>query len=246
MSKKGGMVTTTNQIDPEMAARMRELWNNAGKAADSAAPGVSPYSTQAAGAYQDMMRKGATGFNALTGDTHALESFMNPFMERVIGDMKTQFGDIAALTQKSVADAATKAGAFGGDRHGIATGTALAEAEKAAQSQIAATMYGGFNDAMGRAGAAANAGFGAAGALDEAGRYSRGVALENDPAYRRFMLQKRASEGMPYGTSTTQPWQRNVGAGALGGALQGAEMGSQWGPWGTFLGGVGGGILGSF
>lgn len=46
------------------------------------------------------------------------------------------------------------------------------------------------------------------------------------------------------GQNTTQPVYSNKGAGALGGALTGAKLGSYFGPMGTGLGAVGGGILG--
>lgn len=46
------------------------------------------------------------------------------------------------------------------------------------------------------------------------------------------------------GQSTTQPVYSNKGAGALGGALTGAQLGSYFGPMGTGLGAVGGGLLG--
>jgi hypothetical protein len=47
-------------------------------------------------------------------------------------------------------------------------------------------------------------------------------------------------------TSTTQPYYQNQAAGALGGALGGASLGSSFGPWGSAIGGIGGGLLGAF
>lgn len=47
-------------------------------------------------------------------------------------------------------------------------------------------------------------------------------------------------------SSTTQPYYQNQAAGALGGAASGAAMGSMFGPWGTAIGGIGGGLLGMF
>lgn len=61
-----------------------------------------------------------------------------------------------------------------------------------------------------------------------------------------------ASQGIPWGqmlgqTSTgTQDLYRNRGAGALGGAASGAATGSMFGPWGTAIGAIGGGLLGAF
>lgn len=74
----------------------------------------------------------------------------------------------------------------------------------------------------------------------------------NAPLNAQQMLLAAAS-GMPQfnallgqsGTSTgTEPIYRNKGAGALGGALTGAQLGSYFGPMGTGIGAVGGGLLG--
>lgn len=54
-------------------------------------------------------------------------------------------------------------------------------------------------------------------------------------------------QGQYGGTSTaTQPYYQNQGAGALGGAASGAAMGSMFGPWGTGIGAVAGGLMGAF
>lgn len=47
-------------------------------------------------------------------------------------------------------------------------------------------------------------------------------------------------------SSTTQPYYQNQAAGGLGGAMGGAAMGSMFGPWGTGIGAVAGGLLGAF
>lgn len=44
----------------------------------------------------------------------------------------------------------------------------------------------------------------------------------------------------------TTPTYRNRTAGAAGGALAGAQMGSAFGPWGTAIGAIGGGLLGGW
>lgn len=44
----------------------------------------------------------------------------------------------------------------------------------------------------------------------------------------------------------TQPLYRNRTAGALGGAASGASAGSYFGPWGSLIGAVGGGLLGGY
>lgn len=57
----------------------------------------------------------------------------------------------------------------------------------------------------------------------------------------------RITGGYPGGTSNaTTPTYRNRTAGAAGGALAGAQMGSAFGPWGTAIGAIGGGLLGGY
>lgn len=57
-----------------------------------------------------------------------------------------------------------------------------------------------------------------------------------------------AVSGIPYGNTSTQSQQnyKNPLSGALGGAASGAAMGSMFGPWGTAIGAVGGGLMGAF
>lgn len=47
-------------------------------------------------------------------------------------------------------------------------------------------------------------------------------------------------------TSTTTPYYQNQAAGAMGGAMGGAALGSSFGPWGTGIGALGGGLMGMF
>jgi hypothetical protein len=57
----------------------------------------------------------------------------------------------------------------------------------------------------------------------------------------------RITGGYPGGTQTnTTPTYRNRTAGAAGGAMAGAQMGSAFGPWGTAIGAIGGGLLGGW
>lgn len=56
----------------------------------------------------------------------------------------------------------------------------------------------------------------------------------------------RVSGNMGMNTTSTQPVYRNQTAGALGGAMGGAQLGSMFGPWGTAIGAIGGGLLGGF
>lgn len=233
MSKKGGSqtATTTTTPDPMAADWMRKVFG----AAEGVGQGAG---TSAARNFYGGMLPGANlGFGALSGDAAATQQLMNPFMGQVMDRMKSEFGNLNAMTTKGMDDAATKAGAFGGSRHGIATGTALARNAETAQNQMAATLHGGFNDAMGRAGQLVN--FGMGGAQGMAGL---------DPNTMRFQAMQAAGQGMPWGgtTSMTQPVNRNRGAGVLGGAATGAQIGSMIPGLGTGIGAGIGGLLGLF
>lgn len=63
--------------------------------------------------------------------------------------------------------------------------------------------------------------------------------------WQELALYQGLINGNYGGTSTTSsPIYRNKGAGILGGAASGAALGSSFGPWGTAIGAVGGGLLG--
>lgn len=68
---------------------------------------------------------------------------------------------------------------------------------------------------------------------------------QNAPQMNLDNYLARISGSFPGGTtSATTPTYRNRTAGAAGGALAGAQMGSAFGPWGTGIGAVAGGLLG--
>lgn len=104
---------------------------------------------------------GDTGAAALGGNQNAINKMMNPYQQGVIDQVKGQYGDLNAQAQMGINDQFTKAGAFGGSRQGVASGVASSEIAKGLGQQIAGLQQSGFNDAMGRAGQAANLGLGA-------------------------------------------------------------------------------------
>lgn len=208
--------------------------------------GLDPATKQAMEQVGQFASAGQHGLAALNGDAGAFASFMNPYNSGVLDAVHSQFNDARTQAGLDTNDAATRAGAFGGARHGVAEGVRLSELDKAEMAQQAGLTYQGFNDAMARAASSANLGFGASGQLAQMGDYARGVAQQNDPAMMRLRLLQGAMSGTPYGTQTTQPTSRNVGAGVLGGASSGAEIGSAFGPWGTGIGAGIGGLIGLF
>jgi hypothetical protein len=70
---------------------------------------------------------------------------------------------------------------------------------------------------------------------------------QNAPQVNLDNYIARITGGYPGGTTnSTTPTYRNRTAGAAGGALAGAQMGSSFGPWGTAIGAIGGGLLGGY
>lgn len=206
-----------------------------------------PYTQQALGVYGAGANLGMGALGALGGDAEAFGKFMNPYENRVIDRMTDQFGQMRSHATMDLNDQATQARAFGGSRHGIALGARLGELDRTEADAKANLYHTGFESAQQRAFQAANLGLGAAGPLAGLGEHSLEM---NDPNIRRAMLLQRFMGGMPYGTSqtSTQPISRNVGGGALGGALTGSEVwkGLQYGgPWGALAGGLlGSGLFG--
>ena len=193
-------------------------------------PGLDPASREAMENFRRMAQGGGLGFNALSGDQGAISQLMNPYLSNVIDATKGQYGDLAALTSRSVADRATQAGAFGGSRHGVAEGVALGELGKGMGQQLAGLQYSGFNDAMGRAQAMANLGLGASGQLASLGDYARQVQMSQDPAMRNLQIMQGLLSGMPMGMSTTQPVYSNPLGSLLG--IGGLLGGLGWQPFG--------------
>ena len=156
---------------------------------------------RAAQASGGAMPSGVTqGMDALTGNRDAARQFMNPYQDQVIDAINKQYGVGNEMALRTTNDAATRAGAFGGSRHGIAEGTALAENARNRDSQVAGLLGQGFEGAMGRAGQAVN--FGMAGA--------------GSPEAWRLQQLRQGFSGMPYGTTSDQNYRGNADTSTTG------------------------------
>ena len=100
------------------------------------APGVYG---QAAGAYNA----------ALQGPN--IGQFMNPYTSEVIGRTGMDMARQAQMAQNTLGAEATRAGAFGGSRHGVAQGTMLGDYGRAFGDIAAQQRQQGFNTALGAA-----------------------------------------------------------------------------------------------
>src|SRR5690349_18684973 len=119
-----------------------------------------------------------------SGSPGAASTFMNPYQQQVIDQMNKQHGVDNQMAVNAIDDEATRGMAFGGSRHGVATGTALAEQARNHDAQIAGLLSSGFEGATGRATAAAGLG-----------------ALAGSPELWRLMQLKQGFAGLPYGTN---------------------------------------------
>jgi hypothetical protein len=209
-------------------------------------PGINPLTKEANGIYQNAAGMTNLGLGALSGDQASIAKLMNPYNQNVIDAMTNNWKNLAAQTTNALNDQATQAGAFGGTRQGVAQGIALAQLNQDQANQMAALQSQGYSDAINQAGSLANLGLGAAGQLAQAGDYARQVQISQDPAMQRLQILQSALSGTPYGMSTTQPVNRNVAAGVLGGALTGARIGNLFPGAGTAIGAGLGGLLGLF
>ena len=123
------------------------------------------------------------GLDALLGKPGAVQQFMNPYQGQVIDAINKQYGIGNQMAERQVNDSATRAGAFGGSRQGIALGTAMAENTRNRDAQIAGLLNSGFESAMGRAGQAVNLGMGGAGS----------------PEWWQMQQLRQGFAGLPYG-----------------------------------------------
>ncbi len=110
------------------------------------------------------MDAGRTGLGALAGDPSAVSKLMNPYQTNVIDAMRKEGAVTDQNTINTLNDAATRAGAFGGTRQGVATGVALAQNARDLNSNIAGLLNTGYDNTMNRAGNLAGMGFAGAGA----------------------------------------------------------------------------------
>jgi len=155
--------------------------------------------------YGQYARGGNLGFSALTGDAAAQQQFMSPYLAQ----MNPFFAQQRQQAIEQANQQATLAGAFGGDRSQIGAAVAGSQAD---QTQ-AGFNYQAFEDAMRRAGFAANLGFGAVGA---------GAFLPQQWQSGQLNLLNQALG--PYGQTQTQqmhgdPFSQLLGLGATGAGL---------------------------
>jgi hypothetical protein len=136
MGGKGGGTTVT----PTPTYPAAQPYAPATAAAPAMTPSANPnVYNQAAGAYN----------TALQGPN--IGQFMNPYTSEVIGRTGMDMARQAQMQQNTLGAQATKAGAFGGSRHGVAEGTMMGDYGRAFGDMAAQQRQAGFNTALGAA-----------------------------------------------------------------------------------------------
>lgn len=205
MSKNRNSTSSRAVTTPDAFAQnyRQQIMDAASAAGNTPPPGVNPLTTQAAGVFGQAAGNANLGLNAMSGDPNAQAQFMNPYQSGVIGALNDQWGHINQQTQNQVNDRATQAGAFGGSRAAIATGSALSQNNQAQAGQVAGLLNSGFDNAMQRAGTVANFGLNAASQLPQLGDYMRNVQMQQDPNMWRMNTLRQGFSGLPLGNSST-------------------------------------------
>lgn len=189
MSISGGK----NKSGPTKATNRRanEVYD-AAKAAGSTVP--APV-LQSQGYFGGTQTAGQAGLDALSGNATAAQQFMNPYQQQVIDQLNQQFAYQNQMTTQGVNDQATRAGAFGGSRQGVALGVALGENARNQGLLTANVLNQGFENSMGRAAQVANLGFGGAQAGANLGMEAGNPAVWRANQLRRGFTPLNTSQG---------------------------------------------------
>jgi hypothetical protein len=93
--------------------------------------------------------------NALFGTASAgtigganLNQYMNPYTQNVIGGLQTEAARSMQMGSNQLGAAATRAGAFGGSRHGIAEGQMMGDIQRGLNQQTGELLQSGYQNAQ--------------------------------------------------------------------------------------------------
>jgi hypothetical protein len=247
MSKGGEDQTSTQTTMIDPAARAAYLENLALARSTAGGLGVQQYA-----GFDPMYQaaeKRAYELSMKPFGAEDIAAFQDPYENQVVQQSLQDIEQSRQMAALRDAQQATAAKAFGGSRAGV---------------QGALTNEAALREAARTASGLRSAGYGQAAQLAQAARGINLSGLQNamnlgltrqqfaqlqldaqrNLPLQRLAIQQAAMSSQPANlgstTTGTQPMQRNVGAGILGGAL----AGSKFGPWGAVGGGLLGGIFG--
>lgn len=202
-----GLLTRPKE-DPRYAAQQQYL-GLLGQIPPPQVAGVNPLSEQGFAALQAL------------GGTPDISAFYNPYQRDVLAGIERDAARQRVAALQGVDDAATRARAFGGTRHSLMAGTALAGVNRSALDAMAAARTAGFDRALQAAQAQQAFQAQRASALMGAGDYLRSLQqAEYDAPFARLqalgpLLASQLATGAAY-----QPRPSALQS-ALGGAIAG-------------------------
>jgi hypothetical protein len=221
---KGGQktkTTQTNGLTGQSLGLQNDIYGTAKRAAAGyQTAGIDPNSQAAAGAYGGMIGAGQNGLAALGGDQAQMQKLMNPYQGQVLDAMNAQYGRAQAGVTANTNDQATRAGAFGGSRHGVAEGIAQGQLANEHMGQVAGVLQSGYNNAQNVAGQLATMGLNGANGSADMGKYMRDIEQQrlNPDAARLGLLGAGMVGGgtasSQQSTTTQMPgtsWMQNLG-----------------------------------
>lgn len=235
---KGGSQQQTQSVDPQIKA---EYLSNL-EAAKQTAGGLgvkqfADFTPQYQAAQERLTNLGMAGFTP-----ESISQFMNPYQEQVIGSAMSDIERQRQMQQVADAAAATRAGAFGGSRQAVQSALTNEAALRQGASTAAQLRSQGYGQAAQLAQQAQQMSLQGAGAVMSAQQQQQMLEQQRLDAMRNLPLEQLAlrqaalsAQPANLGMTGTVPTTRNVGAGALGGAMVGYQLG---GPWGAAAGGL--------
>ena len=213
MAKGGSKQTVTQGVDPATQSYLAGMRGTATQGANAIMNG-GPY---------------FTGPNQ-TPIADQVAPFMNPYISNVVNATRGEFDFLRGQAQMATDQGATAAGAYGGSRHGVASGARLGELDRAQAGTIANLLQSGYSQALGMG--------------TQYAEHQRQLEQQRmqEPIFRNQQAMGLYNLGLgPVGSVTTQPTQSNKWGSALGGAATGASIGSMIPGLGTAIGaGIGG------
>ena len=241
---KGGSQTTSTSIDKDVKAKYLEQVGKAETAAGNLGvqefAGFDPmYQAAEKASYEASMKP----FGA-----EDIMAFQNPYEQDVVNTSLNDIEEARQMQALSDAQQATGAKAFGGSRQAVQSALSNEAALKTAARTSAQLRSAGYGQSAALAQAARGMNQQGYQTAMNLGLGRQSLAQQQLDAQRNLALQRlgitqSAISAQPanLGSTMTQPTSRNVGAGALGGALAGFQLSG-----GNPYGAAAGGLLGLF
>lgn len=178
----------------------------------------TPASSQpASNAYTATTQQPTSGWNINTAASQGLQSsmantargqnfyspamanaYMNPYQQNVIGGLQQSATQNYQTMANQLGAEATRAGAFGGSRHGVAQGQMAADVQRDLNQQIGNMMYSGYNNALSQAQTDQNMRMGAANQLANLSNlgFGMGQQINNQMMVQGAMQQALQQQAM--------------------------------------------------